>query len=72
MVSLQMVEPAAGDSRRIVVFSWPHALWMAAALFLMAGNRLSLWNFHTFQTISLNAAAGTRLGIQNLGGIRTG
>jgi hypothetical protein len=65
--------------RRIVVFSWPHVLWMAAAPFLLAGNWLSLWDFHTLQTISLttiaggfglvviNAAAGTGLGIQNWG-----
>jgi hypothetical protein len=44
--------------RSIVVFSWPHALWMAAALFLMAGNWISLWDFHTLQTISLTTIAG--------------
>jgi hypothetical protein len=44
--------------RRTVVFSWPHALWMASALFLMTGNWLSLWDFHTLQAISLTTIAG--------------
>ncbi|HET9394390.1 MAG TPA: hypothetical protein VFO29_12815 [Candidatus Rubrimentiphilum sp.] len=32
--------------RRTIVFSWPQALWMIAALLLVIGNWVSLWDFH--------------------------
>ncbi len=44
--------------RRAVVFSWPHALWMLAALGMMFGNWLSLWDFHAQEAMSLGAIAG--------------
>jgi hypothetical protein len=44
--------------RRRVVFSWPHALWMGAALGMMFGNWLSLWDFHLQDVLPLSAIAG--------------
>src|SRR5580658_737881 len=43
--------------RRSVIFSWPHALWMLAALGMMFGNWLSLWDFHDLVSISLPTIA---------------
>ncbi len=39
--------------RRRITFSWPHALWMLTALVLLAGNWLSLWDFHAQPVLSL-------------------
>jgi hypothetical protein len=39
--------------RRRLVFSWPHALWMANALLLLVGNWLGLWDFRNLTTVTL-------------------
>ena len=39
--------------RRQLVFSWPHALWMAAMLMLLLANWLSLFDFREKQSIDL-------------------
>jgi hypothetical protein len=44
--------------RRTVVFSWPHALWMLAALGMLSGNWLSLWDFHTLDAVPLGTIVG--------------
>lgn len=41
--------------RRTIVFSWPQALWMIAALLLVIGNWISLWDFHNATTMSAGA-----------------
>ncbi|MFX4501401.1 hypothetical protein ABTA59_19515, partial [Acinetobacter baumannii] len=41
--------------RRQLVFSWPHALWMANALVFLAANWLSLWDLHESKTLTLEA-----------------
>jgi hypothetical protein len=43
--------------RRSLVFSWPHALWMACALAILGLNWLSLWDFHALKTMSLPTIA---------------
>jgi len=43
--------------RRELRFSWPHALWMLSALLLLAGNWLSLWDFHGLSMMSLPTIA---------------
>jgi hypothetical protein len=39
--------------RRSLVFSWPHALWMANALMLLFGNWISLYDFRSMAVMSL-------------------
>ena len=39
--------------RRVLVVSWPHALWMLNALLLLSGNWLSLWDFRGFDSMPL-------------------
>lgn len=39
--------------RRTLIFSWPHALWMATALMLLLGNWLSLFDFRAKESIDL-------------------
>lgn len=39
--------------RRKLVFSWPHALWMACALLLLIGNWISLWDFRGLRQVGL-------------------
>lgn len=41
--------------RRTIVFSWPQALWMIAALLLVIGNWISLWDFHNATIMSAGA-----------------
>ena len=43
--------------RRELVFDWPHALWMAAALGFLWANWIGLWDFHALSTISLSTIA---------------
>ena len=43
--------------RRQLVFSWPHLLWMLAALANLAGNWLSLWDFRGVRVLSLATIA---------------
>jgi hypothetical protein len=40
-------------NRRILVFSWPHGLWMLVALVLAVLNWLSLWDFHHLDPLPL-------------------
>jgi hypothetical protein len=39
--------------RRRLIFSWPLALWMTAALLLLASNWLSFWDFHQMPSLSV-------------------
>lgn len=39
--------------RRVLVFSWPHALWMANSLMLLFSNWLSLYDFRSMAVMSL-------------------
>jgi hypothetical protein len=39
--------------RRVLTFSWPHALWMGNAVLMLGVNWLSLWDFHTMEKLSL-------------------
>lgn len=39
--------------RRVLTFSWPHALWMGTALLLLLANWLSLFDFRGKETIDL-------------------
>lgn len=39
--------------RRSLIFSWPHALWMATALMLLLANWLSLFDFRSKESIDL-------------------
>lgn len=43
--------------RRILIVSWPHALWMLDALVLLVANWISLWDFHKETAISIGAIA---------------
>jgi hypothetical protein len=43
--------------RRRLIFSWPHALWMATALGVMFGNWLSLWDFRALDPMPLSVIA---------------
>ena len=43
--------------RRVLVFSWEHALWMLSAFLLLVGNWISLWDMHGLETISLTMIA---------------
>lgn len=43
--------------RRQLVLSWPHLLWMIAALFTLSANWLSLWDFRNVQVLSLSTVA---------------
>jgi hypothetical protein len=43
--------------RRELVFSWPHLLWMLAALFNLTDNWISLWDFRAMATLSLGTIA---------------
>jgi hypothetical protein len=40
-------------NRRILVFSWPHGLWMLAALVIAVLNWFSLWDFHHLDPLPL-------------------
>lgn len=44
--------------RKRLIFSWPLALWMAAALLLLASNWLSFWDFHQMASLSVWAIVG--------------
>ena len=39
--------------RRQITFSWPHLLWMLVAMFLLAVDWLSTWDYQTFDKLSL-------------------
>jgi hypothetical protein len=39
--------------RRQITFSWPHLLWMLVAMFLLAVDWLSTWDYRTFDRLSL-------------------
>jgi hypothetical protein len=39
--------------RRQITFSWPHLLWMFVAMFLLAVDWLSTWDYRTFDKLSL-------------------
>lgn len=39
--------------RRQITFSWPHLLWMLVAMFLLAVDWLSTWDYRTFDKLSL-------------------
>jgi hypothetical protein len=39
--------------RRQLTFSWPHLLWMLVAMFLLAVDWLSTWDYRTFGKLSL-------------------
>jgi hypothetical protein len=43
--------------RRVVVFSWPHALWMLDALLLVSVNWISFWDVHRFETMPIGFIA---------------
>jgi hypothetical protein len=44
--------------RRVLVFSWEHALWMLSALLLLLGNWISMWDMHALDTIPLSMITG--------------
>jgi hypothetical protein len=44
--------------RKRLVFSWPLALWMGAALLLLSSNWLSFWDFHQMASLSIWAIIG--------------
>jgi hypothetical protein len=39
--------------RRQITFSWPHLLWMLVAMFVLAVDWLSTWDYRTFDKLSL-------------------
>ena len=39
--------------RRQITFSWPHLLWMLVAMFLLAVDWLSTWDYRRFDKVSL-------------------
>jgi hypothetical protein len=39
--------------RRQITFSWPYLLWMLVAMFLLAVDWLSTWDYQTFDKLSL-------------------
>jgi len=39
--------------RRELIFSWPHALWMADAVMLLFSNWISLYDFRAMQVMSI-------------------
>ena len=39
--------------RRQITFSWPHLLWMLVAMFLLAVDWLSTWDYRMFDKLSL-------------------
>jgi hypothetical protein len=39
--------------RRVLLFSWPHALWMANAVMLLFSNWISLYDFRAMEVMSL-------------------
>jgi hypothetical protein len=39
--------------RRQITFSWPHLLWMLVAMFLLAVDWLSTWDYRRFDKLSL-------------------
>lgn len=39
--------------RRVLVFSWAHALWMANAILLLFSNWISLYDFRSMEVMSL-------------------
>ena len=39
--------------RRQITFSWPHLLWMLVAMFLLAVDWVSNWDYRTFGNLSL-------------------
>ena len=39
--------------RRKLIFSWPHALWMANAVMLLFSNWISLYDFRSMEVMSL-------------------
>ena len=39
--------------RRQITFSWPHLLWMLVAMFLLAVDWLSTWDYRTFDKLPL-------------------
>lgn len=39
--------------RRQITFSWPHLLWMLVAMFLLAVDWISNWDYRTFGSLSL-------------------
>ena len=39
--------------RRVLIFSWPHALWMANAVMLLFSNWISLYDFRHMEVMSL-------------------
>lgn len=43
--------------RRELLVSWPHLLWMLAALFNLTDNWISLWDFRNTTTLSLATIA---------------
>ncbi len=43
--------------RRQLVYSWPHALWMAGVFLLMSVNWLSLWDLRTVARFDLEVIA---------------
>lgn len=52
--------------RRKLVFSWPHLLWMLAAVGYLTANWLSLWDFQTEGELNLGTiAAGFLFVIMN-------
>lgn len=52
--------------RRVLVFSWTHALWMLNVLLGLFANWISLWDFHNVAVISLPALlAGLAMAISN-------
>lgn len=47
--------------RRQLTFSWPHLLWMLAALISLADNWISLWDFRGEKSLALGPLAGVFL-----------
>ena len=39
--------------RKALVFSWPHAFWMLAALFQLVANWVTLWDFRTMEVMPI-------------------
>ena len=40
--------------RKALIFSWPHALWMLAALFQLLANWITLWDFRTMKVMPIS------------------
>lgn len=40
--------------RKVLIFSWPHALWMLAALCQLLANWITLWDFRTMKVMPIS------------------